>query len=237
MHREVTAPDPGDCPICGMALEDTGPVSPAAMLPDRAASAAEGVAYAALHVSPEATSLLRFSVAQVRRNALPGEIYAPAVTEAGGEIIAQLYRDEFASLAPGERAELIPSLPPGAPIQIRRDGTPPVTPATQAAIARVGFRVEPGAAALPPGQIGWVRLGYKTRATLVVLSAAIIDSPDGPSVFVVSAGGGGLRRRSVEIGKQYAGLTAIVSGLRDKELVVMANTAAFDAERRQAAAP
>jgi len=72
---------------------------------------------------------------------------------------------------------------------------------------------------------------------LVVKSAAIINARDGRYVLVFSAQRGQLTRRSVEIGKEYSGMTAIVSGLRDKEFVVMANTAALDAERRLQAAP
>jgi hypothetical protein len=48
---------------------------------------------------------------------------------------------------------------------------------------------------------------------------------------------GGLTRRRIEVGKDYAGMTAVVSGLRDKEFVVMANAFSVDAERRLQAAP
>jgi hypothetical protein len=72
---------------------------------------------------------------------------------------------------------------------------------------------------------------------LVVKSAAIINARDGRYVLVFSSQRGQLIRRRVEIGKEYSGMTAIVSGLRDKDFVVMANTSAFDAERRLQAAP
>jgi hypothetical protein len=164
---------------------------------------------------------------------VPGEVHAPAVVAADGEIVAQLYRDELASLAPDELAELVPTATPGAPIKVRRDTMPPIV---QDAIARVGFRVEPGQPAPPAGQVGWLTLAYKTRAMLIVRSASIINSPDGPYVLVFSAAGGGLTKRRIEIGKDYSGMTAVVSGLRDKEFVVMANAFSLDAERRLQAA-
>jgi multidrug efflux pump subunit AcrA (membrane-fusion protein) len=131
----------------------------------------------------------------------------------------------------------MPAATPGAPVKIRRDATPPAVTDPDDAIARVTFRPEPGATAPPPGQIGWVRLAYKIRAMLVVKSAAIINSRDGRYVLVFSSQRGQLTKRRVEIGKEYSGMTAIVSGLRDKEFVVMANTAALDAERRLQAGP
>jgi hypothetical protein len=232
MHSEVTASDPRDCPICGMALEEVGASNRVAMMHEATTHGAEAIALATLRASAEATSLLRFSVAQARRNALPGEVYAPAIVEADGTIVAQLYRDEVASLDPDEVAELMFSASPSTPVKIRRDATPPAVTDPDDAIARVGFRPEPGTTAPPPGQIGWVKLAYKTRAMLVVKSPAIINARDGRYVLVFSTQPGQLTRRRVEIGKEYSGMTAIVSGLRDQELVVMANTSALDIERR-----
>jgi len=234
MHSEVTASGPGDCPICGMALEEIDVASRAALLRAQAPDAADQVAFSTLRVSAEAASLLRFSVAQVRRNTLPGEVHAPAVVGAGGQIIAQLYRDELASLAPDELAEFVPSATPGSLIKVRRDAAPPTV---EDATARVGFRVEPGAPAAMPGQVGWVKLAYKVRAMLIVRSAAILQSSDGPYVLTFSSQRGGLSKRRIEIGKDYAGVTAVVSGVRDKEFVIMANAFSLDAERRLQAVP
>jgi hypothetical protein len=237
MHSEVTAAQPGDCPICGMALAELDATAGPAMTHAATAGGAEAIALGALRASAEATSLLRFSVAPVRRNALPGEIFAPAVVEADGTIAARLYRDELASLDADETAELVPSTSPAAPIAIQRSGPPPIVADDDRALARVEFRASPGQAAPPPGQIGWVKLAYKIRAMLVVRSTAILSAPDGPYVLVFSAVRGALTRRPIEIGKEYAGMTAVVSGLRDKELVVMANAFALDAERRLQVAP
>jgi hypothetical protein len=105
------------------------------------------------------------------------------------------------------------------------------------AIARVGFRAEPGSSPPPPNQVGWIKLGYKLRAMLIVRSAGILWSPEGPYVLTFSAKRGGLARQRIEIGKDYAGMTAVVSGLREKEFVIMANAFSLDAERRLQAAP
>ncbi|HSR97397.1 MAG TPA: heavy metal-binding domain-containing protein [Kofleriaceae bacterium] len=237
MHSEVTASSPGDCPICGMALEEVDATSRAALLRDPASAAGDQVGFAQLRVSYEATMLMRFAVAAVRRNAVPGEVFAPAIVAPDGEIVAQLYRDELASLAPDEVADWAPSASPAAVLEVRRDDTPPVIASPSDAVARVGFRATLRGPAPPPGQVGWVKLAYRSRAMLVVRSAAILPSPEGPYVLVFSNQRGGLARRRIEVGKDYAGMTAVVSGLRDKEFVVMANAFSVDAERRLQAAP
>jgi hypothetical protein len=241
MHSEVTASGPGDCPICGMALEDTGGASggPMAVMPRAAPDSDDAVAdndtlgIATLRGSTESIKLLRASVAKARHNAFRGELHTPAISEADGTVTAQLYRDELASLAPDELAELVPATAPDAPIRLRRDAIPPLI---QGALARIRFHVEPGASASTPAGAGWIKLANKVRAVLVVRSTAIINSPDGPYVLVFSADRGAITRRRVEIGKDYGGMTAIMSGLSDKDYVVMANTYSFDAERRQKAA-
>jgi hypothetical protein len=246
MHSEVAAAHPGDCPICGMALEKIEEVDAAhhvAMPDDPATTGAQDIALTALRASEEARRLLRFSVAPVRRNVLPGEVFAPAIAEADGTITARLYRDELATLAADERAEFIPSAAsdaPGAALRVVRDAQ---DPAVHATIADVKFRPEPqpassGAPAAPPaGQVGWVKLAYKTRDMLVVRASSVIHGPDGPYVLVFSAQKGNLTRRKVEFGKEWEGMTAIVGGVRDKEFVVMGDTFSFDAERRLQAAP
>lgn len=229
MHSEVTSSHPGDCPICGMALEEVDAANHVAMPDDPAATGAQEIAVTALRASTEATRLLRFSVAAVRRNVLPGEVFAPAVVGADGAITARLYRDELATLGADERAEFVPSANPDAPVKVRRDAA---EPAVHAVIADVAFRTEPGAAAPPAGEIGWVKLPYKSRDMLVVRASSVIHGPDGPYVLAFSAQRGNVTKRKVEVGKEWEGMAAVVRGLRDKEYVVMGDTFSFDAERR-----
>jgi multidrug efflux pump subunit AcrA (membrane-fusion protein) len=242
MHSEVTSAHPGDCPICGMALEEVDASHHVAMPDDPATTGAQDIALTALRASEEARRLLRFSVVPVRRNVLPGEVFAPAIAEADGAITARIYRDELATLAADEHAEFIPAAAPDAPIKVVRD---PQDPAVHATIADVKFRLDPGpaggsgapAASPPAGQVGWVKLAYKTRDMLVVRASSVIHGPDGPYVLVFSAQKGNLTKRKVALGKEWEGMTAIVDGLRDKEFVVMGDAFSFDAERRLQAAP
>ena len=251
MHGEVTASHPGDCPICGMALEavDGANHVPISEEPAESGAAhagatqtgvaeggtgAQDIALEALRASSEAATLLRFSVAQARRNVNPGEVFAPAIVEPSGAITARLYRDELATLAPDERAEFVPSATPDAPLAVQRG---PDEPAVHATLADVVFRPAPGATSPPAGQVGWVKLSYRVRDMLVVRAASVIHSADGPYVLVFSSQKGTLARRAIEVGKEFMGQTAVVGGLRDKEFVIMANAFSFDAERRVQAAP
>lgn len=237
MHSEVTSAHPGDCPICGMALEEVDAAHHVAMPDDPATTGAQDIALTALRASEEGKRLLRFSVAPVRRNVLPGEVFAPAIAEADGTITARLYRDELATLAADERAEFVPADAPDAPVKVVRDAG---DPAVHATLADVKFRPEPHpagsgappAGAPPAGQVGWIKLAYKTRDMLVVRASAVIHGPDGPYVLVFSAQKGNLTKRKVEFGKEWEGMAAIVGGVRDKEFVVMGDTFSFDAERR-----
>jgi hypothetical protein len=237
MHSEVTSSHPGDCPICGMALEEVDAANHLAMPDDPAATGTEDIALTALRASAEATRLLRYSVAQARRNVLPGDIYAPAIVLADGTITARLYRDELATLGDEERAEFVPTADPDASVKVQRDAQGPVIHATLADVKFRPIAGIAGTAAPPAGQVGWVKLVYKVRDMLVVRASAVVQSADGPYVLVFSAKLGTLAKRRVEVGKEFMGMTAIMSGVRDKEYVVMANTFSFDAERRLQAAP
>src|SRR5882762_84029 len=53
MHSEVTSSRPGDCPICGMALEEIDAGNHVAMPDDPAATGAEDIAVTALRASTE----------------------------------------------------------------------------------------------------------------------------------------------------------------------------------------
>src|SRR5215831_19197674 len=132
MHSEVTSSHPGDCPICGMALQEVDATNHAAVPDDPAASGQDDIALTALRASTESTSLLRFSVALARRNVNPGEVYAPAVVTSDGAITARLYRDELATLAPDEHAEFVPAAAPDARTRIVRAADEPAVHLTLA---------------------------------------------------------------------------------------------------------
>src|SRR5262245_13184845 len=88
MHSEVTASAPGDCPICGIALEEIDAANRATMLRDPSApdpntpdsstpgaTSDEQIDLTQLQMSYEAIMLMRFAVTAARRYAVPGEVF------------------------------------------------------------------------------------------------------------------------------------------------------------------
>jgi hypothetical protein len=67
---------------------------------------------------------------------------------------------------------------------------------------------------------------------LVVPSSAVLESSDGPYVLAYSPADRTFTKRPVETGKVFTGFTAVVSGLREREVIVAMNAFFFDAERR-----
>jgi multidrug efflux pump subunit AcrA (membrane-fusion protein) len=212
MHAEVTAPRPGACPICGMALQ---PAPDEARPKDRSA---------------EAQNLTRQSLGIARRFARPGDIVAPARVEDDGRVVALLYRDEVASLAPDERAAFVAADRAGVEHGVGRIAATADPEPWDDAVVQVAFRFETKARAPAPGSTGWMKFSRKLRDTLIVPSTAVLQSSEGPYVLVYAADAGGLSRRKVTIGRTFQGMTTIVSGLRVHEPVVVANTLFFAGE-------
>jgi hypothetical protein len=224
MHPEVTAAAAGTCPICQMALEPRAGQVRADNDEDAATLAAGG----------RAEALLRASIGLVRRHVLPQQVYGPAQVAADGVVEAWLYKDEIASLDDDDRAWF--SRPPtgGPPLALRRSGEPPRT--WDGACARVCFLLPAGAVARP-GDIGWVMLVRRPRAMLVVPSTAILQSPEGPYVLTYTPASRSFARRPVEIGKAFHGVTAVMAGLKEREVIVAMNASFFEAEHRGQGAP
>jgi hypothetical protein len=210
MHPRITAHSPGRCPICGMALE---PVA------GRPSSGSTGV---------DASNDRRV-VDIARRRVFSHELYAPAWIESGGVVAAIVYNDELGGLASDETAQFLPAQAPSAAVAVRLAAEPPEP--WDRATARARFRVA-GAAAVPPGTVGWVRLPAKAREVLVVPSSAILDSPEGPYVLGAATEDAEAHRRPVVIGKVIFGVTTVVSGVSEGERVVARNAFFLDAERR-----
>jgi hypothetical protein len=230
MHLEITSESPGDCPICHMALE------PAAALAREATTAAANVTEEAKSISralslpPEASDLVRYSIGLVRGHVLPQEIYAPARAEANGFVMASMYKDESLALADDESVRFIAASAPSVVLDARRtsDGATPWDRST----VRVRFRLASTAHAPPEGEPGFVVLSHKPRKMLVVPAAAVLESPEGPFLLVYSSADRTFSKRPVEIGKVFSGLAAVVSGVKEREVIVAMNAFFLDAERR-----
>jgi hypothetical protein len=228
MHAEVKAAAPGDCPICRMALE---PI--AGRRPEAPAEDAEGPSSSSSGSTfslPGHAGVVRYGVGLVRRHVLPQLLYAPAWIDQPGVITALFYKDELASLAPGETASFFQAGAPDVRVEARRLSEAPAR--WDGATALVRFQYPPARAPWRPGSPGWLQLRHQAREMLTVPTAAILASPDGPYVLAYVPARRAFSRRPVEIGKAFHGVTAVVSGLREREVVVTQNAFFLEAERR-----
>jgi hypothetical protein len=223
MHAEVVSSAPGDCPICGMALERVSEPSP---------SAAAGTATGTGRVDTTKPLVL---ATQVR---------APAWLGAEGVVTAVLHEDDFIGMEPGEHALFFGAGAPTVGIEVRRsvDKPTPLDPST----SKVRFRVARDQTASPRGSrgVGLLQIAARPRDVLVVPTSAVVYSADGPYVLAASGDGDPFAKRPVEIGRildsSYAagpsgdniGSTVVLSGLRAGERVVAGDTFFVDAERR-----
>jgi hypothetical protein len=223
MHPEITAPGPGQCPICRMALE-----------PARA-RAAGGAAAAG---SPPEAGSERFTISSlphdrlfadvmfVRPRPMARTIVAPAWADSAGTVTASLYHDELAMLAPAEEG-LFQATGGTSTTAVRLE---PVAPTFwDADTSRVRLR-----AARPPaaGTARVVTFAARTRSMLAVPSSAVVQGPAGPYVLVASLDRHTFTRRPVAIGRVLFGYAPVLSGLISGERVAVMETFFIDAERR-----
>jgi hypothetical protein len=237
MHPEVIELGAGECPICHMALEPAGASRVAIDAGSPAMGSEDDAEMTSLPPTSDPTYRPSADVDVVRRRVFSQEVRAPAWIERDGVVQAVLYNDELATLVPGERAEFSPTAAPGTTVEVRLAPAPPAP--WDGSMSRVRFELDasrPGAAALGQGVVGWVKLAAKQREVLVVPHAAVLPSPEGPYVLVVSADGRTMRKRHVEIGKVFYDLAVVLSGLRYHERVAIRGAFFLDAERRLRAA-
>lgn len=230
MHPEVTSAAPGDCPVCGMALEvrkaepPPGPANP-------------GAGPNALTFQlPQAAAIKTFDeVGYGKMFEISREMRAPAWAESSEIGHALFYKDEVAALGPTEEATFLPSIrgddSAPSPIKVRRIEETPV--AWDRATALVRFRTH-GKAKLLPGQTGSLKFDTRVRDTLAVRASAIVQSPAGPYVFLLATDNRTLTKRQVEIGSVRAGHAAVLSGLEVGERIAALGTFFLDAEGRLA---
>jgi hypothetical protein len=176
-------------------------------------------------------------------------VYAPAFIERPDVATALVYSDQLPTLEPGERAWFSPTQDPRDQRAVQLAATP-VTPWDRST-SLIHFalladhahdpstRRRPGGPpseisprALPAGTVGWVKFAPRPRQMRVIPAGSVLEAPEGPYVLVVSRESGTLGKRSIEIGRTFTGLAAVLSGLELREQVVSVNAFFWDAERR-----
>lgn len=243
MHPQVRAKAAGDCPICRMALEPVkGAISPAR--PHAGHAHANEEARPTAEIPHEPVPKGSFSiprspvfgafdaVSRVMVRPLSLEMRGPATVDREDGGVALFFLDEGELLKPGEEGSYSPTAASpdvgAAPLPVRASDEPPVRWDARTVLVR--FQLLEGK--LSPGDTGSVKFATRLRRGLVVRASAIIPSPEGSQVFVVSSDRRTFTRRPVEIGNVIFGLAAVVSGLAPDENVAAKHTFALDAEWR-----
>jgi hypothetical protein len=225
MHPEVTSAVPGDCPICKMALERVAPAS--------GAEAAQAEERASLELSEESAVRGFGSTSRTKVYGMSLEMRAPGWAETVDGCVAKVRLDEEALLGPRESAIFYPSSGrasgPSPAVSVHMADEPPAPQSDGTMLVRL--RADHGSPFLP-GQTGSIKFATRIRNGLVVKASAILHSPAGPYVLVVSDDRRTLTKRDVVVGNVLYGYADIVSGLRENEYVAAAHTFFLDAERR-----
>jgi hypothetical protein len=225
MHPEVRAAEPGQCPICRMALEpahrDPGAARPPGAMADT--TAVDNVRKHRIMDFVRKRSLL-FDARDLR---------GPAWVEDDGAVTALFYDDQVAALASDERGSFTLAQTPALSFPMRRTGEAAVR--WDGSTSRIRFRLDvAGAGTKPrPGQVGWLEVPRKAREVLTVPASALLQSPDGPYVLL-PAGGNEFEKRPIQIGETFLkqGFAVVLSGLHAHDRVVARATFFIDADRR-----
>jgi hypothetical protein len=223
MHPEVVSGAPGDCPICGMALE---------RVDDRRED-----------IAPAARKAV---VDGVQRRVLGGQVRAPARVAGDGRVTALLHKDDLVGMAPGDHALFFAATSPATGVDVRLRAAPadPVDPSTCLAQFEMDARDRAGPLDAGETGVGLLQIGTRPRELLTVPASAVLYTTEGPYVLAATTDGGPFASRPVEIGRildsAYAsgvtgdsvGSIVVLSGLREGEQVVAADAFFWDAERR-----
>jgi hypothetical protein len=228
MHPEVVSATPGDCPICGMALE---------LMTDAERGA-----------SSMSKKDAGFSHAE--RRVCAEQVRAAAWLGTDGIGTAVLYKDDLVGLQPDEPAQFFGGNAPNMGIDVHL--IPEPSSSVDASTSKVRFRLDAAANApsLAAGSrgVGSLQIRSHTRELLVVPASAVLYSGQGPYVLAAAQSEDTFTKRLVQIGRildsgyvggragSTAGAIVILSGLSEGERVITANTFFLDAERRLEAA-
>ena len=230
MHPDVTSPTPAKCRACKMPLERIGPGK--SETDEEHGDHADASAISA----PKGAAVFSFhDVSRVRPRSSSRDMKGPAWLETAQRGAALYYADECQLLKPGETGLFFPTTRPkdGSPagIEIRLTDEPATD--WDGSTRLVRFEV-PKHAGLAPKQTGWVKLPTRTRHELAVPYSAVIQSPNGPYVLVLSEDLNSVTKRMVTIGSVLFGYASVIAGLQDGERVAAMRTFSLDALRKQA---
>ena len=217
MHPEVVSDEPGDCPLCHMALVAVAPAG------------ASGAASSAVVAFTQPQSIALAQPVMMSR-----EIVAAAWVDRDGDVAAVFHTDELRGVAPEMHGSFAPTAHASSSIRVRTSATTP-TP-RDASTSWVHFTVEAGEAAPTTGTAGWIRFVPRVWPTLVVPSGAIVPSPGGPRSFEATSDGREVALSTVRIGISMAGFTSVVDGVSERDPIVKEGTFFLEAERRLEAA-
>lgn len=217
MHPQVTTTTPSDCPICGMALEQVRSV----------ASASAPLAGA---VRGSSSSVLESSIGSLRLERVTAALVVLAWAESRDRIVAVVDNDDLRAVPPTEVGWFQSSRRESARIPVRRTRDHP-SPWGHSS-SRASFAVAGTPSSIQRGEIGTLHFGPHGREVALIPEAAIVSSPEGPHVLVVSDDRASLTRRRVETGKTTSGAVSLLSGIGERDLIVTRNAFFFDAERR-----
>jgi hypothetical protein len=144
----------------------------------------------------------------------------------GQEVVSLLYDDEVQALRPGEVALFRPA---GVRVQLL-----PGAKGWDRGTSQVRWRLE----RIPPEglegkrAVGWVELAPRNREVTVLPYGAVVNSPSGAHVLVVSGDGKTVSPRPIVTGRIAYDFLTVVSGLAGDETVVGREAALYQAERR-----
>jgi hypothetical protein len=218
MHPQIVSVAPGDCPICNMALERVRE---------------------AKQTSTIAATLRAFG--EVKRQVVTQVVRAPAWLGPGDLVTAVMFKESLQGLVPGDKAQFFRGTQPAKAISVRLTAEP----AAPWDVSTVQVRFVSEEAPVSERDTGWLQLDAKPRELLVVPTSSVLYSGDGAYVLAAAPGGHAFTRRSIQVGRildsgsaaelaaDRLGAVVVLSGLREGERVVTADTFFLDAERRR----
>jgi hypothetical protein len=229
MHPEVMAAEPGQCPICRMALEPIGREAPS------------GGAHGNMGDMTAVENVRKHNIIEFVRmkSLLPDlrEMRGAAWVEPDGMITAVFYNDQIDSLAADEPGSFSLADSPEITFPVRRTADSAIH--WDASTSRIRFRLDTGRVAPNPapgpGRTGWLEVARKPREVMAVPASAVVQSPEGPYVLLSTASGA-FEKRPIAIGETFIkqGFAVVLSGLRANDRVVARATFFLDADRKLA---